>query len=205
MKRSKLLLRIAGVCGVLSGIFLMIWLPVMISFVPRFSYTQNWISDLGGMGSQPYGRPVVTTPHTVVMLTVMLAVVGTLNAVFAIGLLHNASTTLYRSAGVSALVASLSTIGFGVFTEDSFGGVPHFLLAVAAYVLLVAAVILIGFSYRKSGSTGLGNFSVAWGVWMLIGVVFYLPFRGAGETIQWMEEMTWIFLMSFLLLQGSVQ
>ena len=48
MNRSKPLLRIAGVCGVLSTIFLLIWLPVMISFVPRFSYTQNWISDREG-------------------------------------------------------------------------------------------------------------------------------------------------------------
>jgi len=203
MKRSKLLLRIAGVCGVLSAIFLLIWLPVMISYVPGFSYTQNWISDLGGMGSSTVARPDVTTPLTVFMLTVMLVGVGTLNTVFAIGLVHNASTTWYRYAAVGVLVASLSTILMGVFTESAFGGVPHLVFAFRSFLLLVAAVILIGFSYRKSGITGLGNFSVALGVMMLIGVVLYFPFRGAGELILWIEQMIWILLMSFILLQES--
>src|SRR6516225_6216576 len=93
----------------------------------------------------------------------------------------------------------------GVFTESTFGGVPHLVFAFASFLLLVAAVILIGFSYRESGITGLGNFSVAWGVMMLIGVVLYFLFRGAGELIQWMHEMTWVFLMSFLLLQESAR
>ena len=176
----------------------------MLSYVSKFSYTQNWISDLGGMGSPPFGRPDVTTPLTVLMLTVMLAVVGTLNTVFAIGLVHNARTTWYRYAAVCALVASVSTILMGVFTESTFGGVPHLVSAFASFLLLVATVILIGFSYRKSSVTWLGNFSVAWGVMMLIGVVLYFPFRGAGELIQWMQEMAWVFLMSFLLLQGSM-
>ena len=210
MNRSKLLLRTAGVCGVLSTIFVLIWLPVMLSFVSRFSYTQNWISDLGGMGSPPFGRPNMTAQLTVLMLTIMLAVVGPLKTVFAIGLVHDASTTKngasttwYRYAAVCALVSSISTILMGVFTESTFGGVPHLVFALAAFLLLVAAAILIGFSYRKSGITWLGNFSVAWGVMMLIGVVLYFPFRGAGELIQWMQEMTWVFLMSFILLQES--
>jgi len=125
MKRSKLLLRIAGVCGVLSAIFLLIWLPEMITYAPGFSYTQNWISDLGGMGSSTIARPDVTTPLTELLLTVMLAIVGMLNTVLAIGLLHNASTTLYRYAAISLLVASLSTILMGVFPETAFDEVPH--------------------------------------------------------------------------------
>ena len=106
MKSSKLLLRTTGVSGVLSTIFVLIWLPVMLSFVSRFSYTQNWISDLGGMGSPPFGRPNVTTPLTVLMLTVMLAVVGTLNTVFAIGLVHNART-MQNGATTSGIVTRL--------------------------------------------------------------------------------------------------
>ena len=70
-------------------------------------------------------------------------------------------------------------------------------------LVLVAAALLMGVSYRKSGKTGLGNFSLALGVLMLLGVVPSISLRGLGELILWIEQMMWILLVSFLLLEES--
>ena len=123
---------IAGVCGIASQFVGTTVLLVTISSSPWFSWTENYISVLGVQGS------------ATMLFNSGLILTGVLSLVFAVGLGNSllSGRLLGQSGMVSLILGSGAIAAMGILPRTT--GLPHNLAALAFFVFVALALLLIG-------------------------------------------------------------
>jgi len=179
------LLAIIGPAYALGSIVL----AIMLS--PWFSWTDNAISDLGV-------HPVAPIFNT------SLIIAGILCALFTVSPAIRLKHWLGKTGMVLLLLACISLVGIGAFTENS----PpwHYYFSVAFFVLLLFASLLTGIHFMKKRSTRyLGLFAI---MVAIIGITGWSIDWGRGvaipEALSFVPGGIWIMLLGhWRLISGS--
>jgi hypothetical membrane protein len=205
---------LGGVCGLVGILISIVWIAGGIAVAPNFSITQNWISDLAGMGFTSVIRPNVTTPTTQLIFGVGIILTGLTSVVFALGVLSDANDsiisrqTLYRHGAEILLIGMVATIFVGFFPETTLSGAVHMGFAVVSFACMIAATFVIGIAFLPRSisaprSKHFGGFSIIMAVIMLSGILQFYTLKGLGELILIASQEAWVLVMSVRLLRGE--
>ncbi|MDI6887262.1 MAG: DUF998 domain-containing protein [Candidatus Thermoplasmatota archaeon] len=128
---KKFDLKLAGYCGILAPIAMLLLILIAISYSP-FSWTANALSDLGVNGI------------TAILFNSSLVVCGALIFIFALGLRKILANWLGNIAIIAFISTAIALCGIGLFPENM--GIIHFYFSVAFFVLLPISLFFIGLS-----------------------------------------------------------
>jgi len=188
---QAVLLKIAGLCGVIGPIIVLSFIALAIAYSSWFNWFTNALSDIG-------------VREAAVLFNSGLIIGGVLTTIFAIGLMQILKKQVLGLLGTFTLV--LSTIhlsAIGVFPESA--GRIHFYVSVAFFGLLAVSLLLIGAALmRESSQRYLGLFSMLTVVAAVVaaGVV---PHEGAAipEIIGALAASVWSVVFGIKLFKAS--
>ncbi|MCP8304885.1 MAG: DUF998 domain-containing protein [archaeon] len=151
--------RVSAWFGVIAPIWALASIGTSIALSPWFSWTDNALSDLGVSGVAP-------------IFNSGLIVGGTLAFLFIVGLARmERANRLGLLGSVVLMVSTLSLIGIGVFSE-AFRPI-HFYLAVALFVSLIIASIILSIRFALNVATRrLSIFT------LLVGIISFISWVG---------------------------
>ena len=154
--KQPMLVRIAGLCGVFGPIVAFICIASSIYYSAWFTWTGNWLSDLGGM----VGETPIWAAHGIasVVFNVGLIITGIMGVVFATAIrrIRMLNTRLGR-IGTLLLVLDMSALcAVGIFPETT--GDLHALVSLIFFFLVALSLLAIGTVVRKSSEKTLGWF-----------------------------------------------
>lgn len=201
----RTLRQVAGVCGILAVIVALSFVGLAIFYSPSsFSITQNWISDLGGMGYTAFlnvSRPLVTSSTTALLFDSGFAVAGILGIIFSLGLLSDTHSPAYQLGAVCTLLGAAALVGVGLLPEPL--GVIHIVVSYALGIFSAAAMFLIGGSLVDSSAKPLGGFSIALGIVAMAGTSQISYGRGVAESILAAAIALWFVVFSIRMLRRT--
>jgi len=147
--KSKLsvLLRIAGLLGVLGPIIPLLFIAFAIAYSPWFNWFENALSDLG-------------VHEAALIFNSGLIIGGVLTTIFAIGLMQILRRQVLGFLGTFTLILStISLCAIGVFPESA--GRIHFYVSISFFALLAISLLIIGAALVLGSSQRyLGLFSI---------------------------------------------
>ncbi len=167
-------MKIAGACGILAPIIAFGCIGLAILYSPWFSWTENYLSDLGG---SPGDRPIYAA-HGIpsILFNCGLVTAGVLGIFLGIGIRKSGllKTPLGSLGILIYLVNACALIGIGVFPEST--GDPHTFFSMTFFVLVGFSLLFIGIALIKSSERALGWFTIALLVFGLTSVpLFFTP------------------------------
>jgi hypothetical membrane protein len=190
-------LKISGVFGILTPLVAFTFILLAILSSPRFSWTDNALSDLG-----------VVEGVTAVLFNSGLIIGGILVIIFASGLfIFLRNRVLGRIGAFVFTLAALALVAIGIFTEN-FGRI-HYYVSVAFFTFAPISMLIICATFFTVGKVKMGLFSfltaiTAALVWILQFAVRYVPNVAIPETFSALLASTWIIVLGFQMLkQGS--
>jgi len=138
-------------CGILSPAVTIIFISLALAGSPWFSWTENWLSDIGG---EPGDRPIWSargTPSILFNLGLFLG--GILGLVFWTGLKERFPAPREEGElGMKLLLADMALFALvGVLPFST--GVPHMAVALVFFLLVPVFLHLLGQSLRQSEET----------------------------------------------------
>jgi hypothetical membrane protein len=190
--KSMLLIRLGGFCGILTPIIALTFILISVGFTPWFSWTENWLSDLGG--SLNGGTTAAF------MFNGGLIIAGLLGIMFAMAL--RTSGMLNDKLGNLGTTLLLVDMGFlwaiGVFPENT--GALHAISTLGFFILLPIVQILVGLSSRRLGLVRLGLLLLILSAFSLIAfpLFFVGPPFGSNAIVQFIPALS-ISISSLLL------
>jgi hypothetical membrane protein len=150
--------RLFGLCGILAPIVGLSSIFISISLLPWFSWTENYLSDIGGNpGSDclwsTWGAPSVIFNFGLVTAGILgiLFGFGFQKSGFVKGRLGNLGTAFL-------ILDAAALVGIGLFTETT--GAWHTFFSIAFFVLVGLALGSISLALLRSQERKLGWFSV---------------------------------------------
>lgn len=173
------LLKAAGICGILAPIIGLSCIGLAILYSPWFSWTDNWLSDLGGFpGDEP-----AWAAHGIssILFNAGLIVAGILGIFFALGLRKSGifNTTLGNAGTISLLLDTCALIGVGIFPETT--GAPHRFFSVVFFFLISLSLLFIGIALKMSSERTLGWLTLALFIFGLISIPLFLTPKPIGS------------------------
>lgn len=167
-------MKISGLCGVLVPIIGLTTIFLAISFSPSFSWTENWLSDLGGTLVLPPNFPErlqaprapASTATTEIIFNSGIAITGVLAFVFTLGLRKSILSPSGRLGALVAIFVSCSLFGVGVFPEPT--GIPHLVSSLAFFMSAPICVFYLGAAVMDSTKEPWGYILFILGVISLI-------------------------------------
>jgi hypothetical membrane protein len=172
-------LRTAGICGLLAPIIAFICIGLAILYSPWFSWTENYLSDLGG---SPGDRPIWAA-HGIasILFNFGLMIAGILGICLAIGIRKSGtlSSPLGNIGTLILIINSCALIGIGVFPEST--GAPHTFFSFAFFLLVGLSLFFMGMGLIKSYEKKLGWFVIALLAFGLISIPLFLSPRPWGS------------------------
>jgi hypothetical membrane protein len=191
--KIPILLRLAGVCGLLGAVLPLVMVLLATFLSTWFSWNANALSELG-VGEQ-----------ATIFNSAML-IGGALNFLFALGVRQYLNKEkLIRAGIVSIMIGSVSLALVGVFTIDYLA--LHGIVAFGYFVLAPAGFLLIGFGTKERT---IKNLSYACGLAALLAIlvlpviIFVLPFKvgfAVPELVEGLVIAVWTVFMSAKLLR----
>ncbi len=128
MNANKILSqKTSGLCGVLAPVIGLTCIGMAVLISPWFSWTENYLSDLGGF---PGDRPIWAAHGTAsIIFNIGLIVAGVLGVLFVLGLRKNhlLDSPLGNIGIIFYFLDACALIGIGIFPETT-GPPPHLLL-----------------------------------------------------------------------------
>ena len=187
--KISMLLRIAGLCGVVGPIISLSFIALAVNYSPWFNWFNNALSDLG-------------VNEAALIFNSGLIIGGILTTIFAIGLMQIFRKQVLGFIGAFTLVlSSISLCAIGIFPESA--GRIHFYVSVAFFALLVISLFFIGVALvRKSSQRYFGFFSILAG---LVAVAAWaIPYEGVAipEITASVAGSVWAIVLSIKILQG---
>jgi hypothetical membrane protein len=159
MKKIVDLSRFFGLCGILAPVIGLSCIFIAISYLPWFSWTENYLSDIGG---RPGSSSLWSTwGFSSIIFNFGLITSGSLGFLFAIGLKQSKILdSNLGNVGIMFLAAdTIALIGVGVFTEST--GEWHTFFSIVFFILIGPTLCAIGYAQLKSGDKKLGWFTIA--------------------------------------------
>jgi len=149
LSKSKLsvLLKIAGLCGVIAPIISLSFIAFAIVYSPWFNWFKNALSDLGvGEAASVFNSGLI--------------IGGVLTTIFAVGLTQILRKQALGFLGTFTLIlAALSLCAIGLFPESA--GRIHLYVSISFFALLAISLILIGAALvQESSQRYLGLFAI---------------------------------------------
>jgi len=168
------LLKVSGLCGILGPVIAFTCVGVAVYYSPWFSWTENWLSDLGGTA----GEKPIWAAHGIasVIFNVGLIITGIIGIVFAIGIRKSGmlNTHLGRLGTLFLLLNMSALCGVGIFPETT--GYLHTLVSLVFFSLVPLSLLSIGTVVRKSSEKTLGWLTTPLGVISLCSFpVLFIP------------------------------
>ena len=162
-----MVLRISGFCGVVGPLITLSLILVAVSRSPWFSWTGNYLSDLG------------INPDVAVLFNSGLIIGGALTAIFAIGLKITLPGLTRGGVGAMALFWGMVALCcVGIFPETT--GVVHESFALLFFILSIIALLLIGSAMmREPLGRNLGLFIFTTGLFICPAVIAVVVVRVA--------------------------
>jgi hypothetical membrane protein len=134
-----MVLRISAFCGVVGPLIALSLILVAVSRSPWFSWTGNYLSDLG------------IDPNVAVLFNSGLIIGGALTVIFAIGLKRTLPGLTRGGLGAMAIaLGSAALCCVGIFPETT--GAVHDFFALLFFILSVIALVLIGSAMMRQPS-----------------------------------------------------
>ena len=188
--KQVLFFRIAGLCGVLSPVIAFSCIGLAIFYSPWFSWTQSWLSDLGGtVGETPVwaARGIAS-----IFFNTGLIVAGVLGILLVLGIIKSGVLGI-RPGRLGALLLILdmcALCAIGVFPETT--GNLHVLAATTFFFLVPLSLLLIGVKLRKSSEKKLGLLMILLGILSLVSLPFLFipPPWGSNAIIEMFPSVT---------------
>ena len=174
-----------------------------IFYSSGFSYTQNWLSDLGGTSCAAFlnvPRPSVSSPTTILLSQWGLIVAGLLAIVFALGLFLQADSPVYRLGAALGIVGTAGLCAEGVFLAPT--GVPHLVAYYTFGLLAPTAMLLIGGAFILSNKW-LAGLSVTLGIIALAGTAMTAYARSIPELILLAAVALWAITLSVKMMRHA--
>jgi hypothetical membrane protein len=157
--KIPLSLRAAGICGILAPLIGLLCIYLAIIFSPWFSWTENYLSDLGG---SPGDRPIYAA-HGLpsILFNFGLIVAGALGICLGIGIRKSRilNTPLGSLGTMIYMVNACALVGIGVFPEST--GEPHTFFSLAFFVLIGFSLLFMGIALIRSSERELGWLTMA--------------------------------------------
>jgi hypothetical membrane protein len=173
------IVRISGLCGILAPIIGLGAIFISISMLPWFSWTENYLSDIGGNpGSDclwnTWGRPSV-------IFNFGLVTAGVLGILFGIGFQKSGfvNGTLGNIGVIFLISDAAALIGVGLFTEST--GSWHTFFSITFFVLVGLALLFITLAFLKSEKKKLGMFTLGLLILGLISVPLFVTPKPVGS------------------------
>jgi len=144
--------RIAGLCGILGPVIGLVFITSAILQAPWFSWTDNWLSDLGGEEGE---GPIWSARGTEsVLFNSGILLTGSMGVVFALGFrnIRILNTPIGRRGTSFLLVSMTGLLGVGIFPETLFQ--LHGLAAVTFFMLLPFSLLYVGTALMGSSDPG---------------------------------------------------
>ena len=186
--------KIAGVCGVVAPVVVLLSVVIAIFLAPGFSWSNNALSDLGASG----------TAATV--FNSGLVVGGILMMIFAAGLFGSfRGKILGQVGGVVFSVTSVALAGIGIFPTTT--GL-HIYVSGAFFGLFFVSLLVIGASMvlgkqnRKFGYISILVAILAALPW--VGWAFWMGGLAIPEAISVTLALVWVIVMGLKLYRGDL-
>jgi len=163
--KQTVLLKIAGLCGVIGPIISLSFIALAIAYSPWFNWVQNALSDLG-------------VHEAALIFNSGLIVGGVLTTIFAIGLMQILRKHVLGFLGASILILSaISLCAIGLFPESA--GRIHLYVSISFFALLAISLLIIGAALvRTSSQRYLGLYSILTVV-VAVMAAWAIPHKGA--------------------------
>jgi hypothetical membrane protein len=156
-------LKISGYCGIAAPVIGLACIGLAISYAPWFSWTENYLSDLGGF---PGDRPIYAA-HGVasIFFNFGLMAAGILGCCLVIGIRESRilNSPLGELGTAFYLLDACALIGIGVFPEST--GAPHTFFSMTFFVLVGFSLFFMGIAQIRSTERIFG--------WFTIGLFFF--------------------------------
>jgi hypothetical membrane protein len=173
------LAKIFGLCGILAPIIGLTSIFIAISYLSWFSWTENYLSDIGGNpGSDSlWGTWGVAS----VIFNFGLIAAGVLGVFFAIGIKQSKmiDSKLGDLGILFFFLDACALIGVGLFTEST--GDWHTFFSIAFFVLVGVGLALIGIALLKLNERKLGWFTIALLIFGLCAVPLFMTPKPVGS------------------------
>lgn len=152
--RNSILIRLAGISGIVSSTLPLIMILASTVLEKSFSWNKNALSDIG-------------VSEQALLFNSALILGGLLNLLFAVGLRSYLDKTRWLKIGVSlVIISSISLALVGVFTENY--NIIHGLVALGYLLLTPSGLICIGLGAK---SHQIGKVSLVLGITALLAVL----------------------------------
>ena len=167
-------MKISGFCGILAPVIALGCIGLAILISPWFSWTENYLSDLGGF---PGDTPVWAAHGAAsVLFNLGLVIAGILGILFGLGLRKDPllKTRLGSIGTIFYLLDAGALIGIGVFPETT--GAPHTLFSFVFFILAGFSLCFIGIAQLRSSKKVFGYFTIILFIFGLFAVpLLFMP------------------------------
>ncbi|UCE74240.1 MAG: DUF998 domain-containing protein [Methanomassiliicoccales archaeon] len=165
-------LKMAGMCGILAPIIAFICIGLAVLLSPWFSWTDNYLSDLGG---SPGDRPIWAA-HGIasILFNCGLVTAGALGVYLGLGLRISGifSTSMGNIGTLVFILDACVLIGIGVFPETT--GTLHTFFSIAFFILVGLALVFLGMGLIKSSEKNFFWLTIALLVFGLTSIPLFL-------------------------------
>ena len=189
--KQTVIVKIAGLCGVIAPIISLLFIAVAIAYTPEFNWFTWALSDLG-------------VHQAALIFNFGLIIGGILATIFAIGFMQILRKQVLGFLGTFTLVLStISLCAIGVFPESA--GRIHLYVSISFFALLAISILIIGATLIwKASQRYLGLFSILTVVFALV-VVGAVPHGGAAipEIIAALAASVWSVVLSIKLFKTA--
>jgi hypothetical membrane protein len=188
------LLKIAGIAGIISPVFVFACILGAVASWSSFSWVNNALSDLG-----------VQWGLTATLFNLGLVIGGFLFIIFDAGLLAFLGKPWLGKVGVCLfLVACLALVGIGVFNETF--SPTHYIVSVMLFVFMPVALLVFVGALWLEGKRNLSLLTLVLGLvattpWVLEFTVHYVSGVGIPEFVSGLAGAVWTIALGYLMLK----
>jgi len=188
-------LKMSGVCGIITPIFMSMFILLAIAYSPQFSWTENALSDLG-----------VQEGVTAILFNSGLILGGILTLVFVSGLFALQKTMLGRIGVFIFVLSALALTAIGIFPENA--GRIHYYVSVAFFLLFPISMFVIGATFLLTAKVKMGFFTflaaiVASLVWAIQWTIGFGSNVAIPETLSALSAFAWFIVLGFKMLREA--
>ncbi|MEW5759828.1 MAG: DUF998 domain-containing protein [Candidatus Thermoplasmatota archaeon] len=171
--------KIAGLCGLLAPIIAFTCIGIAIYYSPWFSWTENWLSDLGGkVGEKPIwsARGIAS-----IIFNIGPIIAGAIGIFFALYIMKSniSNKRLGRLGSLILLLNMFALCAIGIFPETT--GFPHGLASITFFFLAPLSLLLIGITLKKFNLNALGFITIILSIVSFIALPFLFVPRPFGS------------------------
>ena len=169
--------KIAGICGILIPIVVLLCIGLAMSHSPWFRFTKHAFSDLGIEGV------------SAIFFNSGMILGGILALVFSLGLIKILKN---KTGGYILSLSSLALIGIGIFPETVY--ILHFIVSAAFFVLLAISFLIIGLTIKRNQSERtMGILATLFAIIAICSTVLLIPWAGIAipETVSCLPAFIW--------------